>query len=37
MVSGWQVFYLITGSYLYAGLSLTSDNVEDLSQYDPGF
>ena len=34
--SGLQVWHLITGCHLCVGSTQTSDNAEDLSQYDPG-
>ena len=34
--SGEQVWHLITGCHLCVGSTPTSDNAEDVSQYDPG-
>ena len=34
--SGWQVWHPITGCHLCVGLTPTSHNAEDQSQYDPG-
>ena len=34
--SGKQVWHLSKGCYLCVGSTPTSDNAEDLSQYDPG-
>ena len=34
---GQQVWHLITGCHLCVGSTPTSDNAEDLFQYDPGF
>ena len=34
--NGQQVWHLITGSPLYVGLTCTSCNAEDKSQYNPG-
>ena len=32
-----QVWHIITGSHFCVGSTVTSDNAENLFQYDPGF